>query len=304
MITERLYVGSDGGVVSTIDKGKTFNGPYSKHLQNIQCYSVDAGCESWGTVGCGRAMPATVATGVQDNGNLYAVMNPGPGPFTHLDGADGGFNASLSTGWVLHTIGLQATPQPVNASRWDIPTRTFVDVRTPPINVLKPGNTKDPDGLKNGSVVEYLYGSGLNPQGTILRIVPFADWRAFVIQNWDSQGDIIALRGLIWEPARTGIPTTEGTFWGLDQSRNINNQTLVATRDAHVWVSYDVARTWQRASKGLPTRPHCADIRFVKETDGSQHLYLGTYGRSVWIADLLADVEGTLNVPPEPGGIH
>jgi hypothetical protein len=382
---ERLYVCSDGGIVSTDDRGKTFDGPYNKHVHVLQCYSGDGGRESWGSVGACAAMPGLFGAGTQDNGNLYAPVEPSAGPFIHLDGADGGFNCYLPNGWALHEIGLQATAQPVLFSRWDAASQRFVDTRTPPINAPKPGGAKDPNGLtglfslepvqrpslhrgresmhavagvsdggsggdvyglfigddparaewrylgsvggtpwsvasvdgtsvfvgtgnrriynldpSNGVAVEYLYDADLNATGAILRIVAYANDRAYAIQNWDSSGDIIALRGLVWSPARTGIPTTEGTFWGLTAARNIDNDTLIAVTDAHAWISYDEARTWRRASAGLPVRPHCADVRFVRNGDGSQRLHLGTYGRSAWIADLLPDVEGQVGVPPQP----
>jgi hypothetical protein len=41
-----------------------------------------------------------------------------------------------------------------------------------------------------------------------------------------------ASRGLVWEPSRTGIPASEGSFWGLTGARNIDNDTLLATTDA------------------------------------------------------------------------
>ncbi|MGF6780307.1 hypothetical protein [Paraburkholderia sp. GAS334] len=383
---ERLYVCSDGGIVSTDDRGKTFNGGYNKHIHVLQCYSGDAGRESWGSVGACGAMPNVFGAGTQDNGNIYALVGPSAGPFVRLDGADGGFNCFLPNGWVLHDIGLQSSPRPVLASRWDPGSQTFVDTRTPPIAVPKPGGKKDPGGLTgvyslepvqhpkfrrgremlysvagvsdgrsggdmyglfiandvtvmewrylgsvegtpwsvasvdgtaifvgtdhrrifnldplNGAAVEYLYDASLNATGTILRIVAYSNDRAYAIQNWNSSGDIIALRGLVWSPARNGIPKAEGTFWGLTAARNIDNDTLIAVTDAHAWISYDEARSWQRASKGLPVRPHCADIRFGRNADGSQRLHLGTYGRSAWIADLLPDVEGQVGVPGTPG---
>lgn len=378
--SERIYVCSDGGIVSSDDRGKTFDSRYNQHILVLQCYAAAGGRESWGSVGCGPAMPGVVAAGVQDNGNLYATIDPYGGPFTHLDGGDGGFNIFLDTGWALHDIGLQPAPQPIQASRWDPGPRRFVDTRVPPINKPKPGNKKEPKGLTaplsleavlypttkrgttlravcgvpggdiyglytpddtanmewrylgtvngdpwsvasvdgtsifvgtsgrriynldpaNGYSVEYLYDEALHDTGTILRIVPFANDRAYAIQDWDTTGDIIALRGLVWERARTGIPTTEGAFWGLDQARNIDNATLVAVTDAHVWISYDEARTWNRASQGLPARPHGADIRFARYHDGHQRLHLGTYGRSLWVADLLPDVDGQVHVPGQP----
>lgn len=384
--SEMLYVCTDGGIVSSGDRGKTFDGPYSEHVQVLQCYGANGARESWGSIGANGAMPGIVGAGTQDNGNLYAPAGSASGPFVHLDGADGGFNCYLGVRWVLHVVGLQATPQPILASRWDQASGTFVDTRTPPIDGPKPGAKKDPGGLtgvysleavqrpvyqrdgatmhavagvpdgagsgdiyglfirgdenvgidwrylgsvagrpwsvasvdgtsifvgtdsrhiflldsNSGASVDSAYDPGLNPTGSIFRIVPYANDRAFAIQDWNGGGDIIALRGLVWTPARVGIPATEGTFWGLTASRNVNNDTLVATTDAHVWISYDDAHSWVRASAGLPVRPHCSDVRFVRNRDGSQRLYLATYGRSVWFADLLPDVEGTVNVPPPP----
>jgi hypothetical protein len=42
-------------------------------------------------------------------------------------------------------------------------------------------------------------------------------------------------------------------------------------------------------SSGLPRRPHCSDLRLVQNGDGTQ-LYLSTFGRSLWRADLLTAI--------------
>jgi hypothetical protein len=60
---------------------------------------------------------------------------------------------------------------------------------------------------------------------------------------------------------------------------------LVSTDDA-VYISRDDGASWQRASRGLPRRAHCADLRFAPDSGGHGKLYLGTYGRSVWVAPL------------------
>ncbi len=382
-IRERLYVCSDGGIISTDDFGKTFDGYYNKRIHVLQCYSADGGRQAWGSIGASAAMPGILGAGTQDNGNIWSPVEPGADPFVKLDNGDGGFNCYLPNGWALHSLVLDGSA--VIASRWDLPSQTFVDTLVPPINGPKPGAAKDSAGLKGvlslepvlqprfkhgrelmhaiagvsdggtggdiyglfigsdpktmewrylgsvgggpwsvasvdgtavfvgtgnrriynldpstGGAVEYLYDPSLNATGTIYRIVAYGNDRAFAIQNRDSDGDIIALRDLVWSPARLGIPSTEGVFWGLTAARNIDNDVLIAVTDANAWISYDEARSWRRASQGLPARPHCADVRFVRNDDGSQRLQLGTYGRSTWVADLLPDSDGQVNIPGQP----
>jgi hypothetical protein len=65
----------------------------------------------------------------------------------------------------------------------------------------------------------------------------------------------------------------------------IKHGLMVATDDA-VYLSRNDGQTWQRASSGLPRRPHCGDLRFVIDSLGGANIYLGTFGRSVWIASL------------------
>jgi hypothetical protein len=371
---ERLYVCSDGGVVSTADYGQTFDGPHSRHLSILQCYSADGYRRAAGSMGAGAGIAGVVAVGTQDNSNLYAVIQPNVDAFAQIsEFGDGGFNCFLGTGWALHNGGLTSST-PINASNWDAGTQSFVDTWVPPVNRPKPGRQRDPGGLggaitsveavkqpafrqdgalmfsiasiyqqgsgcdiyglfsagdphtmewrylssvpdyvssvasidgsailigtstrkvysidpATGQTVEpYGYDASLQQEGSILRIVAISTNRLFAIHTWNhNNGDLIALRGGVWVKARSGIPSEEGRFWGLEQALSGEHQILVAATDAHVWISYDDANTWTRASQGLPVRPHCADIRFVQETDGSRHIYLATWGRSVWVADL------------------
>jgi hypothetical protein len=57
---------------------------------------------------------------------------------------------------------------------------------------------------------------------------------------------------------------------------------LLCSTDDAVYISRDDGQTWQRASRGLPRRPHCGDLRFVVDRSGAMTIHLGTYGRSVW----------------------
>ena len=62
-------------------------------------------------------------------------------------------------------------------------------------------------------------------------------------------------------------------------------RALFVSTDDRVYISRDDGATWQRASLGLPRFPHCADLRFVSFATEA-HLYLSTFGRSVWMAKL------------------
>ena len=85
--------------------------------------------------------------------------------------------------------------------------------------------------------------------------------------------------GKTWERV-LGLPE-EGLF-GIDLDDNTIPKTLYVATDRQVWVSKDEGITWNDFSDGLPKCPHCADLRFVRHSDGTRFLYLGTWGWSVW----------------------
>ncbi len=61
---------------------------------------------------------------------------------------------------------------------------------------------------------------------------------------------------------------------------------LMASTDDAVYLSRDDGNIWSRASSGLPRRAHCGDLRYVERYPSSSTIYLGTFGWSVWIAEL------------------
>lgn len=87
-VGKRLYIGSDGGVVSTDDLGHTFTSIYNRQLLNLQfrvgCFSAD-----WNT---DDLVPGEglVAGGTQDNGNLFTVIGRNEKGWREIDGGDGG----------------------------------------------------------------------------------------------------------------------------------------------------------------------------------------------------------------------
>ena len=52
--------------------------------------------------------------------------------------------------------------------------------------------------------------------------------------------------------------------------------------DTQVHRSFDLGKTWQDISQGLPARPHCAHLSSLHNQAGGDFVALATYGRSVW----------------------
>jgi hypothetical protein len=102
------------------------------------------------------------------------------------------------------------------------------------------------------------------------------------------QGYVMRLDGNTWNvTAGAGLPNEYlyGFVAVANPNTRIEHGLMVSTDDA-VYISSDDGQTWKRASSGLPRRSHCGDLRFVIDRLGRANIYLGTFGRSVWIAPL------------------
>jgi hypothetical protein len=102
------------------------------------------------------------------------------------------------------------------------------------------------------------------------------------------QGYILRLSGGAWTPTGgAGLPNE--FLYGFVAVAAPNTEIphgLLAATDAAVYISRDDGENWRRASMGLPRRPHCADLRFAILPVGGATLVLGTFGRSMWVAEL------------------
>ena len=79
------------------------------------------------------------------------------------------------------------------------------------------------------------------------------------------QNYILRLDNGTWSPTTaTGLPNEllYGFVAVVAPNSEIPRGLLAATDDA-VYISRDDSNTWQRASIGLPRRPHCSDLRFA-----------------------------------------
>jgi hypothetical protein len=292
-----------------------------------------------------------ITGGLQDNANLYSLIEPSPTPWKNLGCGDGGYMAFLRTGDLLAecTTGYDASRTRWNGTQFAPPTPVPILNGAGSLNagfevVSAPARRNQANQLmyavgwsaasvyglfaetngnnmhwellgsvpvgpnqyitalgssdgftvfvgtsegktfaldsRSGSRVELNIPIGSNPPGVIGKFAVASTTQAFAILNPGSIGFILRLNGFRWDAVGGG------TFFALEMDRTTNPPTLFAATDSRVYVSRDGGVTWQSASIGLPRRSHCADLRFVAQTDGRRYLYLSTYGRSVWRARL------------------
>ena len=154
---------------------------------------------------------------------------------------------------------------------------------------------KIPPGANFGSTpFEFATPRNSDP-GEVDRFVIMSDALGYAIYNRKSgSGALLQLNFFSWDPLGAnsnvakgdGLPTDEGPFYALATDRDANPHTLFLATDNRVYVSRDDANSRQLGTYGLPTRPHCADLRVDPGDSKTRFVYLSTFGRSVWRAPL------------------
>jgi hypothetical protein len=99
---------------------------------------------------------------------------------------------------------------------------------------------------------------------------------------------VLVWQGNSWQTVATGFPNEFIYAMEIDVEDDSGPIVYVAT-DAKVYASADAGASWVDVSNGLPRRPHCSDLRLVSDGEGTQ-LYLSTFGRSLWRADLATGI--------------
>jgi len=141
-----------------------------------------------------------------------------------------------------------------------------VDTQSGEVNAM----AFDPFTLVSGQVFQLAFLNGgvaiARYQNALLRFTP-------------SQGRWAAIEA-------DGLPSDEGPFYfiAVDTTRDPN--ILYAATDYGVHASWDAGVNWLPVSQGLPAHCHPSTLRFVAPLSGSRELYLFTFGRSAWRADL------------------
>ena len=114
------------------------------------------------------------------------------------------------------------------------------------------------------------------------RIGAIIELESVVFAAWNGQNGHI-LRWRDWQWKDVG-PSGDIGFAAFDSPGN--GSSVFAVTQNRVYESIDLGDSWLAASDGLPAVPQGMDIHSVKEPSGKTFLYLATYGRSLWRAEL------------------
>jgi hypothetical protein len=102
-----------------------------------------------------------------------------------------------------------------------------------------------------------------------------------------SSGTVLRWDGSTWSKVPGDFPSE--FIYAMEADLTADPPTIYAATDAKVYASDNWGESWSDVSGGLPRRPHCSDLRFYKDESGS-YLYLSTFGRSLWVARLSANI--------------
>jgi hypothetical protein len=123
-----------------------------------------------------------------------------------------------------------------------------------------------------------------SPKGWISRIVTYRN-DAFAVMYSGTGSYVLRLNTFTWRILRGGFELPFEPIHGLDINRMGAPVSLAAATESSVYVSPDLGDNWLQYNVGLPRMPHCSDLRFGT-LEGRQKLYVSTWGRSVWMADI------------------
>ncbi len=366
---DRLYVGSDGGIVSTRDLGQTFSSQFGRPLGNLQFYG--------GMLSASSRFPGLVAGGTQDNGNIFLVPDHDTGSAWHtLEGGDGGIVRFVDALGALLRFNNTLVVNNVEIGNrlriafWDPTSRTFgadwgtvlpVDGNAAGLTPTSVEIVEAPEWSRNGQLmyavaasIGTVYGIFANGDGTGAALIGVASVpvegqeMVTALGSYDGRSVLAGTSAgrLLLIDSATGVATAQtlpatatpggvtrierfirssflqvlrvrpvetyvlrgggilhhdGSAWAdlggrwLTFALDREAGRLFAANDSDVFQSVDGGVTWTDASQGLPARPHCSDLRIAVNEKGGKDLFLGTYGRSVWRAPVVA-------APPKEGG--
>lgn len=216
---------------------------------------------------------------------MYAVVSPFSslsvyGVFARADGSDIHYEQ-------IGSVSSPANNDAVTAVGTLDGTAVFIGTNSGRMYKLsvKPGT------IVAGQSVPVTLPSGV-PQGAVQRIVALSASSAFATFNSGWTGRVLKYNGTAWTTSDSGLPGH--AYFGLECDDT--GSLLFAAADDLVFVSRDGGTTWKNCSSGLPKQPHCSDLRFARDSTGAGWLYLSTFGRSAWQANIYPT--------PKPGPVH
>lgn len=119
----RMLVASDGGIAVSGDGGKTISSKYNQKLANLQWYSTFVARNFYGRFDVSYQVPGLLGGGLQDNGNVYSLVEPVATPWKSLDGGDGGAGMFIRTGAYLRA---NMNSGIMWYSTWDAGTKSLI----------------------------------------------------------------------------------------------------------------------------------------------------------------------------------
>jgi len=109
-------------------------------------------------------------------------------------------------------------------------------------------------------------------------------------------------RGQTWENITGDLPDARIRA-GLIYPYN-RNIIILGNYDGGCFITYDKGENWERWNEGMPSANIITKLQFIDSvsTTGKFHVFASSYGRSLWMRDLIAsEVSGLAEAVP-PGG--
>lgn len=228
-----LYIASDGGVARVnLDDylnppGNPFQSNYNRQLPTLQFYSTLIRM-FWGTLGASRTIPWLVSAGSQDNGNLCCRLGPAPTPWIDISGGDGGWNAFIADGALLHNSMGEAVVATTFNPMGGIVSATVVPKTQPP----------DPVGLKGPYGEAVVRPTYRNESGKVLQAVASNNNEVFGLYvdeidsprySWESIASIPAGEAIAALGSYRGATIFAGTMRGKMYAIDTRNGSVLET---------------------------------------------------------------------------
>ena len=96
------------------------------------------------------------------------------------------------------------------------------------------------------------------------------------------QAAVLQFNGAQWNP----IKSFNEAIQDIQVDESVSPEAIYVATDNRVYSSPDAGKTWFTDSNGLPERFHGSQLKIVRYSNGEKWLYLTTYGRSVWAANM------------------
>ena len=127
--------------------------------------------------------------------------------------------------------------------------------------------------------------AGSTGKRSLTGLVSFYSTLAYATMSIGGEGYVMSLDGNNWDwnPVASNLPHDRP----LNSIVASDLRSIFVSTSAYVYDTHDGGKTWTQASSGLPADiTGKNELKIVRESDRVAYLYLATYGRSLWRAQL------------------